>query len=409
MAPRSRVRARRPVRCGARGAERTVDEDSSCPPRPPAGPGRRRRCSWRRPSLSRRARRVAADHFRPSWRVSPKTRLGPLRSWATSPRPRERRDLADARRAPGTGRRRAPPRRRSPRAPVEPAPTGRRRAAGSAAAGGRRDAAAAACRRRPPRSVAVDADGAPTGDLLDDVDRQPVRELGRDLDALDAPGTARRRLRRSPLTDVERRHRPRGRDQRLADLGRRRARGAGHAGRGWTATSEESRSHSQPPPRSRSASRTSNAARARGARARRGRAAAEVRLGRRGGAQAAKRRSLPSPAPPVARERTGRAPGPRARARSPKRSVTRRRPSAISAITSAVVASPWFSTKLACLSEKRAPPIRSPRQPAASSSWPGGAALGARIVGVLEGRAERLDPRRLGRLAAARASRRASP
>ena len=55
---------------------------------------------------------------------------------------------------------------------------------------------------------------------------------------------------------------------------------------------------------------------------------------------------------------------------TPKRSWTRRRPSAISARTSAVVASPAFSTKLACFGEKRAPPTWSPRQPAASSSWP---------------------------------------
>src|SRR5205807_240352 len=52
----------------------------------------------------------------------------------------------------------------------------------------------------------------------------------------------------------------------------------------------------------------------------------------------------------------------------PNRSFTRRRPSAISAITSAVVASPWFSMKLACFAEKLAPPMRKPRQPAASSS-----------------------------------------
>ena len=55
---------------------------------------------------------------------------------------------------------------------------------------------------------------------------------------------------------------------------------------------------------------------------------------------------------------------------TPKRSRTRRRPSPISAITSAVVASPMFSTKFACFSEKRAPPTVSPRQPASSSSTP---------------------------------------
>src|SRR5581483_5033171 len=55
---------------------------------------------------------------------------------------------------------------------------------------------------------------------------------------------------------------------------------------------------------------------------------------------------------------------------TPNRSFTRRRPSAMTAITSAVLASPWFSTKFACLAENPAPPIRSPRQPAASSSWP---------------------------------------
>ena len=56
---------------------------------------------------------------------------------------------------------------------------------------------------------------------------------------------------------------------------------------------------------------------------------------------------------------------------TPKRSWTRRRPSLISSSTSAVVASPQFSTKLACFSEKRAPPWRRPRQPAASSSCSG--------------------------------------
>src|SRR5205085_5345557 len=55
---------------------------------------------------------------------------------------------------------------------------------------------------------------------------------------------------------------------------------------------------------------------------------------------------------------------------TPNRSRTRRRPSAMSAITSAVVASPLFSTKFACFSEKHAPPTASPRQPAASSSMP---------------------------------------
>ncbi len=34
------------------------------------------------------------------------------------------------------------------------------------------------------------------------------------------------------------------------------------------------------------------------------------------------------------------------------------------------MASPWFCTKFACLEEKPAPPIRMPRQPAASSSCP---------------------------------------
>src|SRR3954447_1922222 len=55
---------------------------------------------------------------------------------------------------------------------------------------------------------------------------------------------------------------------------------------------------------------------------------------------------------------------------TPKRCLTRRRPSAISSSTSAVVASPVFSTKLACFSAKPAPPRPIPRQPAASSSWP---------------------------------------
>ena len=55
---------------------------------------------------------------------------------------------------------------------------------------------------------------------------------------------------------------------------------------------------------------------------------------------------------------------------TPKRSCTRLRPSAIRATTSTVVASPVFSTKLACFSEKRAPPTASPRQPASSSRTP---------------------------------------
>ena len=80
----------------------------------------------------------------------------------------------------------------------------------------------------------------------------------------------------------------------------------------------------------------------------------------------------------------------------PKRSATRRRPSAITETTSAVLASPWLTTKFACLSENPAPPIDSPRQPAASSSPAGAGALGPWVVGVLERRAERLDARGLG-------------
>src|SRR5581483_3117911 len=54
----------------------------------------------------------------------------------------------------------------------------------------------------------------------------------------------------------------------------------------------------------------------------------------------------------------------------PKRSDTRRRPSAMSRSTSAVVAWPRFSTKFACFGAKRAPPTRIPAQPAAASSSP---------------------------------------
>src|SRR5207245_11787351 len=55
---------------------------------------------------------------------------------------------------------------------------------------------------------------------------------------------------------------------------------------------------------------------------------------------------------------------------TPKRSRTRWRPPAISASTSAVVAPPVFSMKLACLGEKRAPPTARPPQPASASSSP---------------------------------------
>ena len=55
---------------------------------------------------------------------------------------------------------------------------------------------------------------------------------------------------------------------------------------------------------------------------------------------------------------------------TPKRSSTRPRPSAITAITSAVVASPVFSMKLACFGAKRAPPTASPLHPASASSNP---------------------------------------
>ncbi len=55
---------------------------------------------------------------------------------------------------------------------------------------------------------------------------------------------------------------------------------------------------------------------------------------------------------------------------TPKRSYTLRLAAAITARMSAVVAVPVFSTKLACFGESRAPPIASPPQPAASSSWP---------------------------------------
>ena len=86
---------------------------------------------------------------------------------------------------------------------------------------------------------------------------------------------------------------------------------------------------------------------------------------------------------------------------TPKRSSTRRRPSAITASTSAVVAAPVFSMKLACLSAKRAPPTASPLQPASASSSPALRPSRAGIVGVLEGRAERPDPLRLGLVAQA--------
>src|SRR5271168_39123 len=55
---------------------------------------------------------------------------------------------------------------------------------------------------------------------------------------------------------------------------------------------------------------------------------------------------------------------------TPKRSSTRRRPSAISATISAVVAAPVFSMKLACLGAKRAPPTPTPLQPASARSKP---------------------------------------
>ena len=89
-----------------------------------------------------------------------------------------------------------------------------------------------------------------------------------------------------------------------------------------------------------------------------------------------------------------------ARGGGPRRSAPR---------TSAVVAAPRFSMKFACLGLNRAPPTCRPLQPAASSS---GRRCGLRrVVGVLEGGAERLDARRL-RLAPAGAQvgeRRPSP
>ena len=90
------------------------------------------------------------------------------------------------------------------------------------------------------------------------------------------------------------------------------------------------------------------------------------------------------------------------RARAPRRSARARgggpRPSPRS--RRRCVAEPVFSMKLACLGAKRAPPTARPLQPASASSSAGGAPLGPRILGVLEGRAERLDPLRLGLVAA---------
>ncbi len=66
---------------------------------------------------------------------------------------------------------------------------------------------------------------------------------------------------------------------------------------------------------------------------------------------------------------------------------------------SAVVASPVFSTKFACFGEKRAPPTAEPARADRVEEPARAETLGARVVGVLEGRAEGLDAGRL-RLAA---------
>ncbi len=90
---------------------------------------------------------------------------------------------------------------------------------------------------------------------------------------------------------------------------------------------------------------------------------------------------------------------------TPNCSCARRRASAISASASAVVASPAFSMKFACLGEIRAPPIAWPFSPHASSIRPG-AEL---VLRVLEDAAERALVRRLRRLALRVQLRRPSP
>ncbi len=57
-----------------------------------------------------------------------------------------------------------------------------------------------------------------------------------------------------------------------------------------------------------------------------------------------------------------------------------------------MLASPVFSTKLACFSEKRAPPTAQAAAAGGLEQLARGAAPGALVLGVLEGRAEGLDP-----------------
>ena len=120
------------------------------------------------------------------------------------------------------------------------------------------------------------------------------------------------------------------------------------------------------------------------------------RSARHGGARAAERALTPTRAP---RRRHRPSSCTSGSSSTPKRSRTRRRPSAISAITSAVVASPRVLHEVrVLLREARA----AHRQPAAAGlveQHAGAAPLGARVVGVLEGRAEGLDARRLCGLA----------
>ena len=177
--------------------------------------------------------------------------------------------------------------------------------------------------------------------------------------------------------------------ERRADRRRRRARSRRSPSRAATATSEESRSHSHAPPSS---------AHAR-ARAHRRAAASAQRVATAAGI----RRATCSARSSASSTRRGSSTGPERLHLGLELDAealrTRRRPSAISATTSAVVASPWLTMKFACLAEKLG--AADPQAAAAGGleQLPGGAALGARVVGVLERRAERLDPRRLRRLA----------
>ena len=312
--------------------------------------------------LSARRRRVGEHpRGRGPFRRQPDRRAeAQRRARRRSPRARRR---ARGRRARATGA--APPARRAitPHEPglgalAEP-PVAGDRVRPSRPAAACRARGAAACRRwRPPPGAPSPDTSAATGRCS----RTLITSLCGRSASTDTDSHRGERLDRAPqllLAVVERRHAHRGLAQRAAD----RRRVAGREAADLDLAHPHQRGVAQPAPAEpserdhASAAKPADEARARSA-ARRGSPSAR-RAKRGSGHDAPPTGSSTSPSSCTSGSSS-----------TPKRSRTRRRPSAISASTSAVVAAPRFSMKFACLGLKRAPPTARPLQPASSSRRP---------------------------------------